>query len=148
MKNALLFYSYDIESEMNIIINMTGSKFLYNTCYLCLEKYKSYHTYVVGTTSVIRSNIRLQLIGPTEFHDNKFDVMIMVSDIILYNYIDFSQNEAHYMMFASHILLTQPVMLNISKNNIPLLFYKTQVICKKTFSVIFCYAIFSSLRTQ
>ena len=127
-RNALSFYSYDIESEMNIIINITGSKFLDNICnpYTChIHDFPGFQAHPAArTTFLIRSNIRLQLIGPIKFHNNKFDVMIMVSDIILHNYIEFSQNKARYMISASHILLMQPVMLNISKNNIPLLFYK------------------------
>ena len=114
--------------KLNIVISITDSKFLYNTC-VCIPycgngimKFKTY--FVTRTTSVIGSNIRLQLIGPMKFHDNKFDVMIMGSDFVLHNHIEFSYNKGCYMIFASHILIMQPVTLNISKKNISLLLYK------------------------
>ena len=127
-RKVLSFYSYDIESEINIVINITGSKFLHNTCACipyCDNGKVKFKTYIVTQAiTVIGSNIRLQLIGPIIFHSNKFDVMIMGSEFVLHNYIEFLRNKGCYMISASHILIMQPVMLNISKNNMSLLFYK------------------------
>ena len=142
-RNVLSFYSHDIELEINIVININGSKFLHNTCYPYCDfgsmKLKSHFT--AQTTTVIGSNIRLQLIGPTKFHDNRLDVMIMGSNFVLHNNIKFSHNKGRYMISASHILLMQPVTLCISKNNVPLLFYKnTSDIRNDIFSdVPLCY---------
>ena len=125
-RSLLSFYSYDVELEINIVININGSKFLHNTCYPYCDfgPMRLKTRYTAQTTTVIGSNIRLQLIGPAKFHNNRFDVMIMGSDFMLHDYIEFSHNKGRYMISASHILLMQPVMLNISKNSRSLLFYK------------------------
>ena len=127
-RNVLSFYSYDIESQKNIVINIIGGEFINNTCFLYTDGYGSpkYRT-STGIASVITSNTRLQLIGLTLFLDNEFDVMIMGSVIMFHMYIIFSQNVGHYLISASFILFIQPVTLNINNNSISSsLFYKNK----------------------
>ena len=107
--NILLFES---ESAINTTVYIISSKFLFNA-------YPSYTHYFNQNPSVITSNIRIQLIGPIIFHNNTFDYLfIMMMDLFLHYYVEFSQNEGKYLIYGSHISLVQPVILNITENNI------------------------------
>ena len=84
--NVLLFYCSDIRTQTNIVID---SEFSNNTFYVdgyVSRTFKTSTYSCTATLSIITSNIRLKLTGPTEFHENKFDVMIIRSIIVLHNY--------------------------------------------------------------
>ena len=143
-ENILSFYAHHTQSEANIGLFIIGGKFLFN----CIGSPGiKIHSRSVGGTSIIKSNIRLQIIGPSEVHGNEFNVMIMGSVIMFHNYIEFSQNKGSYMIYGFHVLLIQPVMLNINENDVSALFsQKVKEI--RNHIIPFCYFQFYGNKTH
>ena len=115
---SILSFSSQSESMINAGAYIINSKFLFNSC-------KS-NTDIVRITSsncaLVISDSSLHLRGPIIIYNNTFNFFLIGSYILFNNYIEFSQNNGHTMIYAYHILLIQEVKLNITNNDILVLF--------------------------
>ena len=126
--NILLFHSYYTKIDNAVYIN--DCKFLFNDCKPC---------------DLIRmSNIMMQLKGPIIFYNNVFKSLFNLkkdSSVLFHNYIELQQNKGNRMIYASQVFLMQRVTFNITRNNIPVLFFSKGSDMGKNFShnIPLCY---------
>jgi len=124
--SILSFYSHHTEISDGVYI--IGSKFVFNTCIGIVHYYK-YPFEIIECAAVVTSNVMVQLEGPIIVHNNVLDFLFgmkMYSTVLFHKYIEFSQNKGQYMIYGSYVILLETVTLNISENDVSVLFFKNE----------------------
>ena len=135
-KSILSFHSdyYRLGNIINAGAYIINSNFLFNTC-------ARNRVITDSNCALAISNTKLQLIGPIIIYNNTFNFLLIGSFILFHKYIEFSQNNGHYMIYGSHIILVQEVVLNITKNDMLALFLNNRSDTSKILSpdIPLCY---------
>ena len=76
-------------------------------------------------TTLVNSDGTMFIEGPIIIRDNTFKSLFTlhnISDLIFYDYVEFSENTAYYMIVNHVVHLLEHVVINVTRNNISILF--------------------------